>query len=411
VCAGVAAPVLCSYVLWALGEAIGMGLQRLYFISRDGEVLLEIAQRLLSAFWPKADMELRYLHGSRQAWVVPSLTVSGQDLGPHMLQYFQNTSLKIAFSRVFLTREDVEKILPKYGFTTDDWERKFTVFDWKRAKALVEDEDLQQLVLNRAHEFRDCTLGYLEQEGLMEDVPYGMVDLGWAGGQKGALESLLATRGKAAPITFFFGRARETCDARLQALRTYHFNIGRGEGIKRELVGITVLMEIFCASLSEGLRGYELRDGKYGPLYRRSNALQLHEWGFETMRGSILKFAENLAEHASDLKSPAWLPPELSDLLLRAFWYRPTKAEARAWGQFPFEEDSSGSSHNRLVPDLKPSNFLRALLFGRGFSEYSEWNRGVIAAQSPLFAFLWLTCLCGYKTRKVIQHVVLRRKI
>ena len=56
-----AGPALAGYVLWVLERSFEMGLKRLYFISRDGEIMLEMAQRLLPAFWPDATMELRYL--------------------------------------------------------------------------------------------------------------------------------------------------------------------------------------------------------------------------------------------------------------------------------------------------------------------------------------------------------------
>ena len=62
----VAAPLLVPYVLWLLCDARARGLKRLYFVARDGQVLLAIARRLA----PRVgfDGELRYLYGSRRSW-------------------------------------------------------------------------------------------------------------------------------------------------------------------------------------------------------------------------------------------------------------------------------------------------------------------------------------------------------
>ncbi len=411
---GVAGPVLCSYVLWTLGQAIEMGLKRLYFIARDGEILLEIARRLLPAFWPEVSMDLRYLWGSRQAWMLPSFVVSKRDTSRYMINYYQNSSLKAILARVKLTLPDCEAVLPKYGFKVENWERKLGRMELKSVMALTMDPEIQTCIDNRAQELIDDTLGYFAQEGLLQDIPYGMMDLGWAGGLKGAFEDILSLRGKA-PVPFFFfgrtGRIGQECGDDQSVLRTYHFNTMKSIGVKREDFGVNILMEMFCASHSKGLRQYEPINGRYEPAFRESNTEAPREWGLELMQKSILRFAENLASLASRLKAPTFLTPDASDALLRAFWTRPTQNEARVWGQFPFEEDPTGSSHSCLIPPIKFINFWRLLLYGRGFKEYSEWNRGVIAAHSPLVAFFWLLCMSGYKTRKVIQHVVLRRKI
>ena len=71
VVAGVAGPLLAGYVLWCLRQAAEAGLPRLYFVARDGEVMLSVARRLARSLGPAAggDVELRYLHGSRRAWL------------------------------------------------------------------------------------------------------------------------------------------------------------------------------------------------------------------------------------------------------------------------------------------------------------------------------------------------------
>lgn len=56
------APAYLPYVLWILHEAKQQGIQRLYFISRDGYILQQIAEAL-----PHEGIELRYFFTSRKA--------------------------------------------------------------------------------------------------------------------------------------------------------------------------------------------------------------------------------------------------------------------------------------------------------------------------------------------------------
>jgi len=46
VAAGVAAPLLAGYVAWLLLDAERRGIRRVYFLARDGQVLLDLARRL-----------------------------------------------------------------------------------------------------------------------------------------------------------------------------------------------------------------------------------------------------------------------------------------------------------------------------------------------------------------------------
>jgi len=406
VSAGVAGPVLCSYVLWVLSQSIEMGLQRLYFISRDGEILLEIARRLLPAFWPDSGLKLRYLYGSRQAWMLPSFLVSKVEIAPYLLRFLENSSLKTIFARVELILQDCEPTLLKYGLTSNDWERDLQQRDFKSVKALVMDLAIQKLIADRAEEQKTATLGYLEQEGLFDDIRYGLVDLGWTGAAKGALEKLLSIRDKPAPPCFLFGRVTDHSSDDPSALHAYHFNIDESKGVSiganRNLSAIYVLIEMFCASISEGLVRYEYKDGRYVPLLRASTNEAVRAWGFQTMRDTILSFAEILAGQTSHIKSPSFLSPAISDVLLRAFWRTPTKQEAMVWGQFPFEEDPNGATFHRLVPPIEPGTFSRALRTGNGFRAFCVWSRGIFAVNPFWVRFLWLLAMAGYRIRKRI---------
>ena len=64
VAAGVMGPVLTGFLLWVLRRAMALKVERLYFISRDGEILFQLAQRLAKKL--SSPVDLRYLYLSRQ---------------------------------------------------------------------------------------------------------------------------------------------------------------------------------------------------------------------------------------------------------------------------------------------------------------------------------------------------------
>jgi FMN phosphatase YigB (HAD superfamily) len=79
VAASVGGPVLVSYVLWVLLRARDRGIRRLYFMARDGYLLMRVARSLIQALG--LDCEARYLHGGIKAWDIPTTEgVSGANL-------------------------------------------------------------------------------------------------------------------------------------------------------------------------------------------------------------------------------------------------------------------------------------------------------------------------------------------
>ena len=128
VAAGVVAPTLVGYVLWVLQQAQMMGLKRLYFVSRDGQILLEIARRLVSKL--NVSCELRYIYGSRLAWNLSAVASLDQEQASQMLKrsswILDSTSaisIRDFFARVCIPPEEISDRLAAVGFKEEDWSR------------------------------------------------------------------------------------------------------------------------------------------------------------------------------------------------------------------------------------------------------------------------------------------------
>ena len=65
VAAGVVAPAMVGFTLWVLRRAQQLGVRRLYYVARDGQILVDVAPAHRP---PGLDIECVYLYGSRLAW-------------------------------------------------------------------------------------------------------------------------------------------------------------------------------------------------------------------------------------------------------------------------------------------------------------------------------------------------------
>ena len=118
VAAGVAAPTLVAYTLWVLNRAQRLGLQRLYFLSRDGQVRLGIASRLAKSLG--LTCELRYLFASRQAWNLAATTCGADAELAWIWDSTDFLSVNSLLARVGLAAEQVVEPLRLAGFNRPD---------------------------------------------------------------------------------------------------------------------------------------------------------------------------------------------------------------------------------------------------------------------------------------------------
>lgn len=337
VTAGVMAPLLVGYVTWCLRRAQQQGLTRLYFVARDGEVMLRVAQAFS---WLAPDVELRYLWGSRQPWVLGASAAHPELLRTWVLGRTDFTA-ETALGRLGLSAAE---LYAATGFAAAGPERAGTVM------SRAEREELADLVQRppwvetvhaaSAAVAERCT-AYLEQEGLLRDGAFGLVDAGWSGRASAALDHLVRAAG-GEPGTHFYvgqlGRAEEGGVRSGVRIEPWLFDRQAHPGSLGDLTSPNVLVEMFCAGTTGRTVDYRREGGAMVPVLDREENTEALDWGIRPVHDLAVEVAERLAA--------SW-PPQVRDVdltsvvrrLLEDFWERPTTGEVEAWGSFPGEEE------------------------------------------------------------------------
>lgn len=340
VAAGVTAPMLVGYALWVLGQARARGLRRLYFVARDGEVMLAAARPVLAALAP--DLELRYLHGSRQPWVLGACATSDVIL-EHWAQGRTDFTARTTLDRVGLTPERAHALTGFGGAAPGRADTPLTSAERAELAGLVRSEPLLTDVRRAAAASAERTTAYLRQEGLLDDVPFGLVDAGWSGRAAAALDTLLVAAGGRPTTHFFVGLLGAASEGALREgveLVPWLFDRQRLPGSTRGLHDPNVLVEMLCAGTEGRTVDYDVdpASGRVVPVLARPDNEKALAWG--------LREAQATAVRTATLVAPA-LTPAMAHVDtaafawdgLAAFWGHPTDAEVAAWGTFPGEEE------------------------------------------------------------------------
>jgi predicted HAD superfamily hydrolase len=387
VAAGVVAPILVGYVLWILQQTRQMGLKRLYFVSRDGQILLEIARRLIGKL--DIDCELRYIYGSRLSWNLPALAslnvaqVSQMLKRPSwLLDTTSSLSLRDFWARVNIVPEEIENSLSSAGFQKEDWERTLSSNEQQMMHSLLEDCKIYDLILQKAAQQHQVLISYLNQEKLLDATPKGIVDLGWFGSSYDSLQPILKSKNATLDVGLFFGLRSRSNAEQNSAKKGYFFDEGSQTGFASGLPGLGIVpLEMFCAADHGTVVSFVDNNGLAFPLFREKDNQKINDWGLTIVRDTVYNFTENLLLD-ENFVNPYADVREASAQVLSTFWLTPTASEAIAWGDFPWERGHSEKTDSLAEPYYW-KDVIKSFLTAKLVSHKGIWMEAAIARSSP----------------------------
>jgi FMN phosphatase YigB (HAD superfamily) len=393
VAAGVAAPFLVGFALWLLDQARLRGLQRLYLVSRDGEVMLQVLERVARAVG--SDVELRYLYGSRRVWHLASLGSGDRDDDDWIHADATVFSAQVLLDRVGLSAEEAHLSTGSGMFAPEQVHAVLGAKDRSRLREVAATAAFRNAAAARAASERLLLMDYLMQEGLGDGARTGIVDVGWLGSTSRSLDTVIRQAGLRPVDAFLYvgltARASRYSGSELaQKQEAWLFDASRGRGLAGRLPDVIALIETFCAGSHGSVTGFTRgRHDVVLPVLSRSVNVGADAWGLDRYRKILLNTVDHLTTSSVDLRVRCDLRQPVWDLL-SAFWLTPTQAEVDAWGSFPYDTDADPPELPLVLP-IQPRLVLQELRRSRRLRlrHHNSWYAGVASAS----AVPWRTAL------------------
>ncbi|HZY26220.1 MAG TPA: hypothetical protein VFE71_10360, partial [Bacteroidales bacterium] len=397
----VIAPLLVGFVNWCLKEADSKGIQRLYFVARDGQILHKIA-KILCKNWGYG-IDCRYLYGSRQAWRFPVIDSLSQE---HLVCW----TVRSACDEVNIRPEQIKTLLLRHGFPEEMWERELDKQDQKLLKQVFQEPEISNLVIATAKNCRSKIISYFKQEGLDDGIPFGLVDIGWRCSLQKALSDLLCKAGiypENGTYGFYFGVQRHVKGLPTDRSFAYYYDVANSSARRRQFgehIYEKNLLEVFTAADHGSTIRFEKDGGKYIPILRETINSKALNWGLRVQQEAIVKFTENFSSviHIDDCKPELFL--YVCESVLETFIDIPSREEASSFGSFNFAGDSVERIWLEIAPELTFSLFLK-LLIKNEFSTSHMWKQGIMyRSQKIIYKFmLTMGTLLKHKTKIMKQ--------
>ena len=366
----VLAPALFGYVLWVLEDAVKSGKRRLYFLARDGYMMYLAAEYLCSAW--HLPLECRYLYCSRMALRSGEYRL----LGENSLEYICLGGMKVTLEKMLgrggLNREEALAAASYMGLA-HEMHRPLSYEQIKDMKPLLKANPLfMERLEAHAEEEYTYVIGYLQQEGLLEEVPFALVDSGWTGSMQRSIQRLLESAGCHKKVEgYYFGlyEYAEGIDP-----ETYHpWYFAPEHGNCRKAFFCNNLFECVFSSPEGMAKGYRWQEGRLGPVFVAEG--NPNRKRIQAGLAILIRYAECYVRHVGKRdgsmtqKTSAEEAQECRPVLFRllsSLMGRPSKGEAAAFGRYAFDDDVTGEEKHRIAhaftaTQVKEEKFLRRL--------------------------------------------------
>lgn len=375
IAAGVAGPVLWSFVTWIIRTAQREGLRRIWFTARDGQVMLRMARRIAPMLG--ADLQLGYLFGGRQVVHLAGL----RRIDAPALNWLTGGAGVITcdalLERVGLAAADLIEPLERYGIPLTG------VLGWGRMAVLQRffaDAAVAEKVLAVAGARREDMRSYFRSCGLIAGQPSAIVDIGWRGSVLRSMFDIMGQAEAARHHFLYFGLYKRPVDVPEANMSAYCFDLSGPTvlGSAHDVPALTSVMEIFCQADHGQIVRVERRDAAHVPVLRPPPATLPTLWSVPFFQSCLEMFAESVrfdtaVDADADLR-------RLCESLLRCLMATPEAAEASVLGSVQYVDDQSGSTSQPFAHAYQISDWRELARSGKlPLKTLAWWEEGAWA--------------------------------
>lgn len=251
------AAIYIPYVKWIIRQARDRKIERLYFLSRDGYILMKIAESL-----NVTDIQLRYLFVSRK-----SLTPG------FMADFTQDNLLDISDGHS-IVRKDVNSILSLLQTSREELsqhnidlplgDKIQNIHEQETFLNMIFGSSITDLLKERASIAEESLVRYFRQEGMFDNTKSAMVDVGWLGTSRLMVNRILNRQGHDSTPSFYFGVRNDVLSPAAGDYITYFMP---------EMVGyqsMPLIENYLSSSPYQTTTGYMETDGKIVPVFKNN---------------------------------------------------------------------------------------------------------------------------------------------
>lgn len=367
------APSLCGFVNWILHSAVEKKIDTLYFLARDGFLLLKIAEKLLEK--EKLNINCKYLYCSRMSLRLAALkVVPKNEAFDFLLSSGVNVTPHLLLSRLMLGNAERNSVYNDISFFGDEDAPLSKDELAKFSEKLRSSRQYLNCLSAKGSTHYENTIGYLSQT-IDFSENFAFVDSGWVGSIQHTFRVLFDSMHKnIVPKGYYFGLFNIQNKADGEYF-TYFFNYKSSPAKISKFNNH--LFEAICSAPHGMTIDYQLDKNGFVPLFFSEKSLNANSAIYDMQNIMTEKYIfENNVEF--DEKAIA-----IQRNLLYNLMYRPPADFAADYGALMFSDDPSEERTYPLAQELGAEKLNELFVFRRLYQKYFGKNAG--NSQTPVY--------------------------
>lgn len=377
--ANVVGPVLFLFVYWLLHEAKKDNIKTLYFLARDGQIMMQVASLIAEKLG--FSIELKYLYVSRQSLFAPSFLDLSELEIDWILQKDPELTIALVAKRLSVDEIDFQCRIVDAGFPQTGLHSDISPpLRKKLRQILLENSCLRAYLASKSAELREKVVGYLRQQGLCDSKNWAFVDSGWNGRLQNAMQIILSNSGHPCQTRGYYFGLFDLYS--LRGTKKGFLFSEKHPGYIRWCRPFTFIFEMMTSAPHATTQAYEKStSGEYQPVIDNAKS-GVDPCEIKALRDGTFDYVNEL--ELDRICYDEGLYRKKAFCLLKRFYLKPSKSEAEAFGKLKYSNDQTDSSLFGLAQVMSFTDCCKFTFKMLGQTKYAKtyWLNGSRARSS-----------------------------
>lgn len=280
-----AGPILYPYVKWILEESVKRGIDRLYFVARDGWILQQMADIIVLE--QKYPIKTYYIYGSRKVWRLSSFDGTKEDFNRILKWSNIEEVISLAdLAGVFqLKVDELRDFLPEEFYKVDSNQSLLNIQIDNLCRHLRENVAFMEYLIKSQTEKKSTVIRYLKQELDVSDDKFAFVELAGTGLTQKLLARIIGNFYSGQIRNFYFKLDSIHEEDRCKFLNFYPSDLER-----------SFMLELLCRAPHGQTEDYIEKDGKIIPVLEKTEGEQIKAYYIEEYRDAVLAYVKQMED-------------------------------------------------------------------------------------------------------------------
>lgn len=278
-------PIIYSYVNWLIDSCVKQGINRLYFVARDGWILKKAADCILAQ--RGISIQTYYIYGSRKAWRLAAVSKDNADYSNILLNSGKGiwSSAKELEDLLQISTDDLAELFPyKWKMLLNSEPKYFSRYAYELFSYIAESDKIGECLYKKGKESRELAVSYFKENVDLSDDKFAFVELSGTGYTQVCLAKILQDI-KPCKLKSFFLQMAGMWDEENAEFQVFHPNI----------IPYHYIVEMLCRAPHGQTEGYKKQNGKAVPILADMETGWKDGEGYSEYVEGVLEFVETFA--------------------------------------------------------------------------------------------------------------------